>query len=138
MNPAPIQDRAAALAALIEQHRDTPFAWGVHDCCLWSATAVQAQTGSDPAARWRGTYGTRTEARALIEREFGGDIEAIPGACELVEVPVLQARRGFIVSASFKGYGVSLGVCIGSRAAFAGKAGLVFIPMERVRRAWKV
>lgn len=135
---APVQDRAAALAAIIEQHRDTPFAWGVHDCCLWSATAAQAQTGTDLAARWRGTYSSRSEARALIARDFGGEIENIPANCGLSEVPVPSAKRGYIVSAHFKGYGVSLGVCIGSRAAFAGKTGLVFVPMERVRRAWRV
>lgn len=132
-----IQDRPAALAALIEKHRDTPFAWGVHDCCLWAANAVQVQTGSDPAAKWRGTYSLRGEARALMEREFGGEIENIAGVVGWQEVSNLKARRGDIVSAKFKGYGVSLGVCLGSKAAFAGKTGLVFVPMSEIRRTWR-
>ena len=135
-NPV-VQDRANLLTAVVEHHRNTPFAWGVHDCCLWSATAVHAQTGRDPAAAFRGLYHTRAEARAVIARDFGGDIENIPAAVGLVLIPLLQARRGDVVSARFKGYGVSLGVCIGSKAAFAGKAGLVFIPMERCLHAWR-
>lgn len=137
MNKPAIQDRANLLTAVVEHHRDTPFAWGVHDCCLWSASAVHAQTGRDPAEAFRGTYHNRTEARALIARDFGGDIENIPAAVGLVEIPLLQVRRGDVVSAYFKGYGVSLGVCIGTKAAFAGRTGMVFIPMERCRRAWR-
>lgn len=132
-----VTDPFAALNALIEEFRDVPFQWGVHDCCMWSATVVQRQSGIDPAARWRGTYATARGARELIKAEFGGDIENIPGAVGLNEVPVLNAHRLDIVSARFDRRGVALGVCIGSRAVFAGKDGLIFIPMTEARRAWR-
>ena len=127
---API-DRPAALAALIEAHRETPFAWGVHDCCLWAATAVQVQTGEDPAARLRGTYATEAEAVALIKN--------IPGRLGFKRVPVLRCQRGWLVSKSFEGTGPALGVCAGAKAVFVSRTGgLVFVPMNECRKAWRV
>lgn len=55
--------RLAALQAAA--HRE-PFAWGMHDCCLWAADAVLACTGEDPAAAWRGTYSDAAGAVALL------------------------------------------------------------------------
>lgn len=131
-------DRPAALAAIIEAHRETPFAWGVHDCCLWAATAVQVQTGEDPAARLRGTYATEAEAVALIKREFAGRIENIPGRFGFQRVPVLSCQRGWLVSKVFSETGTALGICVGTKAAFAAKAGLLFAPMSECRKAWRV
>lgn len=133
-----VQDRAAALNAAVEQHRDTPFAWGVQDCCMWAGRVVEAQRGDDPAAKWRGTYHTGKEARALIRAEFDGKIENIPAVLGFEEQPLLACRRGWLVSAAFPRRGVALGVCLGSKAAFAGRFGLVFLPMTEVRHCWRV
>jgi hypothetical protein len=35
-----------------------PFGYGTHDCCLFAAGAVEATTGIDPAAAFRGRYST--------------------------------------------------------------------------------
>jgi hypothetical protein len=133
-----VQDRAQALNAVVEQYRDTPFAWGVHDCCMWAGRVVEAQRGEDPAARWRGTYSTGKQARQLIASEFGGRIENIPTVLGFEAADVLTCRRGWLVTASFPRRGMALGVCLGSKAAFAGRFGLVFLPMTAVRHAWKV
>lgn len=133
----PVPDRTKALAELVEAYRDTPFAWGVHDCCMWAARVVQAQRGDDPAAQWRGTYRTAREARALIEREFGS-MEQIPAKLGFEEVPVLSCQRGWLAAAKFPRRGVALGVCLGTKAAFAGRFGLLFVPMSEVTRAWKI
>lgn len=130
-------DRPAAIAALIEHYRDTPFAWGVHDCCLWPATGVKAQTGNDPAAALRGTYKTKREAVALIRREFGGRVENIPTKMGFQRVPLASCQRGWIVSKSFV-HRISLGVCVGEKAAFTGPTGLVFVPMSECQKAWRV
>ena len=40
----------SALAAYIAETMRKPFAWGLHDCALFAAGAVEAMTGNDPAA----------------------------------------------------------------------------------------
>lgn len=50
------------------------FGWGgvgCEDCTTWCATYAQTITGLDPAADFRGTYSTETEAKALINRHGG-------------------------------------------------------------------
>lgn len=42
-----------------------PFAWGRCDCFLWVSDYVRARAGWDPAAAYRGRYGTAFEARRL-------------------------------------------------------------------------
>jgi hypothetical protein len=49
----------------------TRFAYGEMDCCLWPAGWVQAQTGQDPAAIYRGRYDDEAGAKAFAE-EAGG------------------------------------------------------------------
>ena len=48
----------------------TNFAWGIFDCCLFAADVVQAVTGIDPAAPYRGYRGARQGMRLL--RRAGG------------------------------------------------------------------
>lgn len=131
-------DKPAALAAIIEAHRNTPFAWGVHDCCLWAATAVQAQTGVDHAEALRGKYHSKRGAVEVIRTVFGGRIENIPTQLGFPRVPIARAQRGWLVSHTFAGRGTSLGVCAGARSVFAGPDGLVFVPTSNCRKAWRV
>jgi len=49
----------------------TPFGFGPRemDCCIWAADWVLKRTGIDPAADWRGRYGSRREyMRMLLAR----------------------------------------------------------------------
>ena len=105
---------------------------------MWAAAAVQAQTGVDLAASLRGRYNSAKTARALIRGEFDGSIENIPAAVGLEEVPLVRCQRGYVVSAAFPRRGVALGVCLGHKAAFAGRKGLVFVPMVDCKRSWRI
>jgi hypothetical protein len=61
----------------------TPFGFGPGklDCCLWPADWVLKQTGIDPAADWRGTYGSEREyARLLLAR--GGLVRVVARAMQ--------------------------------------------------------
>jgi len=48
-----------------------PFVWGRCDCCLAVADVFQTLYGIDLVGPLRGAYGSRREAKAIIER-FGG------------------------------------------------------------------
>lgn len=112
------------------------FAWGVHDCCAFTAGAVEAMCGRNPMAYHRG-YTTAVGAARVI-REAGG-IEAIPVKHGLSRLPSpSMAQRGDVVSVEIGGR-TSLGVCVGVDAVFASKpAGLARRKLAECSAAWRI
>lgn len=112
------------------------FRWGKLDCALFSAGAVLAMTGVDPAAQYRGHYSTaRGSVRAL--RKWGaGTLPATIDALFPVIAPAF-ARRGDLVMV-----GDAVGVCFGADALFVGEengaAGLVRFGRAQWSKAWRV
>jgi hypothetical protein len=144
-----VQDWPTLLFHFIEARRNTPFAWGRQDCCLFACDGILAQTGLDPAAGlFRGKYRDALGAARLV-RKHGG-VEAIATkVCTGLgyhPVPVLMAQRGDVVLLSARAAGSAgmfgrepvLGLCLGGEAAFTGQAGLVFHPVANCRKAWRV
>ncbi|PIE15182.1 MAG: hypothetical protein CSA68_07480 [Rhodobacterales bacterium] len=76
------------LADFIEKTRSEPFEWGKNDCALWCASAVEYETGFDPAKNLRGTYSSQFECRQII-MAAGGLVSLISprmawhGVCDL-------------------------------------------------------
>lgn len=123
-------------AALEESVRARPFEWGSHDCCMWAAAAVQAVTGADLAAEWRGKYSDEATAEALM-RSLGG----LPGIAALAG-PELQASAhattGDIGIVAWPDRTLSLGVYGGQSWLCVGDSGLVHLAREAALRAWGV
>ncbi|KGJ19303.1 DUF6950 family protein [Paracoccus sanguinis] len=69
------------------------FGWGRHDCALFAAGGVEAVTGRDPAAPWRGRYATRREGMRLI-RAAGHADHVAAAAALLPEVPAAMVLPG--------------------------------------------
>src|SRR5579864_5172264 len=93
-----------ALYNFLRERAREPFAWGKNDCALFVADAVEAMTGVDIAAEFRGLYQSEEEAFALIRTVTGGEgIEAAAAWCaarhnlEEFAYP-LGARRGDLVT----------------------------------------
>jgi hypothetical protein len=128
------------LGEQIELARDTPFAWGTHDCCLWAANVAVALTGKDPAKDWRGKYTTALEAARFIEESSGGLLELVSAGCDSVgfvsQIPA-YAQRGDIVLAR-QGMQELAGICIGAEWVGPSKEGLLKKPMGDAILAWRV
>jgi hypothetical protein len=78
------------LSAVFVAARGRAFEYGVHDCGLFAADCVEALTGTDPAAVWRGRYATQAEFLALAGvRSLSGIARRI-----FAPVPVSLAWRG--------------------------------------------
>jgi hypothetical protein len=54
------------LAVYRDRVEEEPFVWGTHDCALFAAGCVNAMTGVDPAAAFRGTYDSRIGAAEAL------------------------------------------------------------------------
>lgn len=130
-----LPDWQARFAELCEERRSTPFAWGSHDCCLWAADCVQAITGNDFAASYRGRYDDAKGAAELLVH--AGGVGAIASAALGAPVPVSRATVGDVVLVQQEGR-KALAACNGSAALATGPHGLVSIGMDAALAAWKV
>ncbi len=121
------------LAAHIREARAASFAWGTHDCVLWCAEWIRKLTGQDPAADWRGAYGSKEEADAIISSLGAGDAGEL-ASLHLQEIPVSRARRGDIMLHPSG----TLGICDGAFAFFVTTEGLLRHEFTKCLKAWKV
>ena len=131
-----LPDWEARLGAYLAEARDTPFAYGVHDCALHGGSVVLAITGEDHAAPFRERYSTALGAARALRTIGAGSLEATFDS-HLEEKPVAFAARGDLVMADG-----AIGVCIGGDALFVGQEdgaeGLVRLPRSTWTKAWKV
>lgn len=125
---------AAALAGLIAQRLRQPFVWGVHDCCLWAADAVQAQTGRDPAAGLRGTYRSALGAARLVRRLGGLSAIAARGGEPIAPALAVAGDVGLVMMAGRP----RLVVCGGGLWLAAAVDGLAALPWAAPVAAWRV
>ena len=120
--------------ALVRDRMATTFAWGQHDCCLFAADCVLAQTGIDLAADLRGTYtDAMGAARAL---QFIGGIKAA-GDRAGPAIPALAARVGDVGLVMLEDREL-LAVCAGPVWLAPAATGLAARPLSGARLAWRV
>lgn len=110
-------DWETRLAAYLEPLRARPFEWGAHDCCTFTAGAVEAMTGVDPMPEFRGSYSTATGSARALRRIGAGDLASTMDA-KFEAVPASLAQRGDIVMSS----GL-LGICFGGFLIAVGSEG---------------
>lgn len=126
-------------------HANKPFAWGSHDCALFAANAVEAITGVDIAADFRGKYTTQLGALRTISKITDGSTvtDAVAHCAEkhgLVEhVHPLMAKRGDLVIIDNAGTLIAGVVHLNGRhVVSASETGLVRLPITNIVRAWSL
>ncbi len=134
-------DWPSRLLEVVRARRETPFAWGRHDCALFACDAGAAVCGIDFASGLRGRYRSQRGAMRALRRFAGGGLEQaaekIASEHGCPEVPPRMARRGDIVLMD-SDQGPVLGVCVGRAVAKAGAVrGLEYVPLALARRAWR-
>ncbi|RVD13791.1 MAG: hypothetical protein EOS73_15980 [Mesorhizobium sp.] len=123
------------LARLVNQHKSIPGVWGVSDCLLTVADAVEAITGTDPAADIRGKYKTEAGAARILRKRGFGDVE-MALASLFRPVGRLMAQRGDIGVVEngvlCAGFVTDLGFAVKT------EAGLSFVSQMNIKSAFKV
>jgi cell wall-associated NlpC family hydrolase len=146
---ARLEDWPQRLAQYLRAHAQTPFVWGSNDCSLFTCGAIQAQTGIDVAAPFRGQYTTSFSAAKAMSRYVGKT-----GALSLLETSAvkLTAQYGIAALASPKlaqrGDVVLFDTLLGPALGIVGLDGITFRSvgpdgvvvgaMAQVRRAWRI
>ncbi|MBX3580842.1 MAG: hypothetical protein KF810_02960 [Rhizobiaceae bacterium] len=133
-----LPDWQLRLAAVTTRCLETPSEWGSSDCILKAADAVEAVTGVDLAAEFRGAYSTETGAAKILRQRGCENVEQL---LDQMFEPVgrLMAQRGDLVSieedgAIAAGFVTEYGVCV------ATPRGSAFRPQTSlaIRKAYRV
>jgi len=130
-----------ALAGWMQDALTRKFEWGKWDCALAACDAVNAITGVDPAAAFRGKYSTEAEALFLLGPEgLGVFAAAIAKQFGMAEARPKFAHRGDVALVDNGLPGVALGIVdLSGRFSWCVvERGLVRMPMERWLKAWRV
>ncbi len=90
-----LPDWQTRLSAWLREINGRPIEPGRHDCCLFGAGAIAAQTGIDIAAPWRGRYTTMAGGRRVL-RKAGFDDHVALIAATLPGIHASVAREGDI------------------------------------------
>jgi hypothetical protein len=105
----------SALHAYLHDVWRKPLVWGEHDCALFSAGGVQAMTGEDFGAPYRGRYKTLAGGLRLLKKR-GFDSHADLAASLLEEIHPSMAQVGDLVAVKVDDAGLyALGIVQGSR-----------------------
>lgn len=129
-------DWRSRLNDYLAQSATKGFRPGSHDCAMFAAGGVEAMTGVDPAAKYRGCY--RTLEKAYADLNEDGFFDHVDFAASLFkEIPVAQAGVGDL--AAVKGDGVwCLGIVTGPSIAVLKLDGMGFVKLTDAQRAFAV
>jgi hypothetical protein len=132
-----LKDWEPRLVDCLGQASGKPFKAGHHDCALFVAACVEAMTGTDLAAEWRGRYRTIRGGIARLRRAGHADHVACV-ASMFEEVLPTYARRGDIgVVDGTDGFG-ALGIVQGEGVYVLTESGLGIQPRRKLKRAFQV
>lgn len=120
------------LAAFIEQTRSDPFEWGRNDCALWCASAVEHETGFDPASDLRGAYASRFECRQIVMAAGG----LVPLIAPRMVWPGLRDLNGDGVAVLKLEHRQMCGLILDGRAVVKMESGLRVSDEFTVLRGW--
>lgn len=127
------EDWPERLADYLDAGRDAPFAWGENDCATFAAGAIAAITDTQievPRVESAADYARFVLASGALHEHV------VDRLGEPLGSPA-HAQRGDLVLMLLDER-PTLGVCIGAEAAGPGPAGLVTMPMQSARAAWRV
>lgn len=137
-------DWASRLEVFLHAQQRRQFHYGEWDCCLFVCDGIRAMTGTDPAAHFRGHYGSAKGAIAMMREMYGlrsvGDlVSAVAAEHGMVEVPVARARRGDVVLVKRpRDFSLGLLALNGGQILGPQKVGLGAVPRFAGSRAWNV
>ncbi len=113
-----------------------PFAYGSQDCALFVAGAVEAMTGSDPAAGYRGLYQSLKGGLKLLARDGLADHVTLLRAT-FEEIPIAFAGVGDIAVIGEVGM-PALGIFEGEQILVLREDGLGLMPRPAATLAFRV
>lgn len=126
------------LARAVSQIGTTPGIWGESDCLMTAAAGIEAVTGTDIMAPWRGRYKSESGAARLMRKEGCKTVEDVfRDFFGLPEVGRLMAQRGDVGVVEVEGVPCAGFVCdLGFLVRT--ETGRAVLPQTAIKTAFKV
>ena len=121
-----------ALIDYIDQQAREPFAYGVNDCLLVVAGAVEVMIGVDHAADYRGRYASLAEGKALI----GTTLLRLVGSLFKSISPAMAGDGD--IAAIRQGRDWAFGIIIGAHFYVQTETGMGILPRGDAVKAFRV
>jgi len=119
---------------------DKPFAWGEHDCLIFTNTAWREMHGEGYADDWLGKYmrGSKPVGKKALQKAYGFNTLEQALDDRLQRVEHLPPWGALVTSSQIERYatGAALGIACGVRACFVGERGVVYTPIDQIKGAW--
>lgn len=135
-----VTDWQARFAGYLTAAQTRVFQWGSFDCALAVCDGINAITGTDLGAPYRGTYSSEGQALTIIGGSLGAFAAQIALANGCPQVAAAMARRGDVVLINNATPTNALGqVDLSGRYAWCVAAtGMVRVPMRYWLQAWRI
>lgn len=129
-------DWLARLNAYIAAAHGRAFEYGKHDCALFAGGAIEAMTGEDLAAPFRGAYSTLGHGmKAVMRAGYNGPFDLL--RAHLAAIPIAQAQVGDLAMLKTPA-GPAIGVVQGARIFYVTDRGLLTVGLLDASIAFKV
>lgn len=120
--------------ATVDAYRGVPFAWGTHDCCLFSARMRDAIHDTTLTATLLAQYSDDVSGQAFLA-SFDNLEAAVTSFLGAPQKMALTKRGQVCLISTDAGDG--LGVCVGYQIAVASPdVGIAFYPFEAIQKSW--
>lgn len=137
MIPPRRPDWQPLLFAYLAEVTRRQLAPGEHDCALFAAGAVEAMTGVDPAAEWRGRYTSFKAGLKALKKTGVRDHIALV-SIHFPPVAPAFAQVGDLGVIRLPAELPALGIFTGEHLGVLRDTGLGFVPRDMAREAWRV
>ena len=134
---ARLPDWRARLRAYLEAVARASFRPGAHDCALFVAGGIEAMTGEDLAADWRGSYRSLKAGRAKLAEQGCPDLASL-AAARFEEVPAIFAQEGDVAILRDARGDHAFGLVQGALIYVLRKDGLGLVPLTDAERAFRI
>ncbi len=126
------------LAEALRQRARSRYAWGQNDCAMFAADAVQAMTGQDFAAMFRGRYRTKRGASQVLRAHGWSGLEEMVDSILPRHDDQARLRRGDVVLYAGR-YGDFLGIYWAGAIVGPGAERMAQHPADdSIKAAWRV
>lgn len=135
--PGRRRDWRPRLAAYLGEVARRGFRPGRHDCALFVAGAVEAMTGEDLAARWRGQYRSLKAGQLALQADgYADHVDLV--AHLFSETTPAHAHVGDIAACPGRGGIAALGIVQGASVYVLKPQGLALVNRLEIERAFSV
>lgn len=126
------EDWPERLDRFIEEHSKSPFEYGINDCCLFGAKAIETIVDIKIVEEVNKLHKGKNSRKNLANL-----VAKTLKTYNFKEIPPLAAQRGDIVLFETE-LGTTVGISVGGKITAPGESGLEFFPLDVAKTAWRI